>query len=37
VLDWFGDLTQDEARTLFELLVKVERRARGALRPESTR
>jgi DNA-binding MarR family transcriptional regulator len=37
VLAWFGDLTQDEARTLFELLVKVERRARGALRPESTR
>jgi len=25
------------ARTLFELLAKVERRARGALRPESAR
>lgn len=31
VLDWFGDLTPAEARTLFGLLAKVERRARAAL------
>jgi DNA-binding MarR family transcriptional regulator len=28
VLTWFADLTPDEARTLFELLAKVEKRAR---------
>ena len=32
VLEWFGDLTQAEAQTLFELLAKVEHRARTALR-----
>lgn len=32
VLAWFDDLTPEEARTLFELLAKVERRARAALR-----
>jgi DNA-binding MarR family transcriptional regulator len=31
VLDWFGDLTPAEATTLFELLAKLERRARAAL------
>jgi len=31
VLDWFGDLTPAEAQTLFELLAKVEHRARTAL------
>ena len=31
VLDWFGDLTPAEAKTLFELLAKLERRARAAL------
>jgi len=31
VLDWFGDLTPAEAQTLFELLAKVEHRARAAL------
>jgi len=31
VLDWFGDLTPAEAQTLFELLAKVERKARAAL------
>ena len=31
VLTWFADLTPDEARKLFELLTKVERRARAAL------
>jgi MarR family transcriptional regulator, transcriptional regulator for hemolysin len=31
VLDWFGDLTPAEAQTLFELLAKLERRARAAL------
>jgi DNA-binding MarR family transcriptional regulator len=32
VLDWFGDLTPAEAQTLFDLLAKVEHRARTALR-----
>jgi hypothetical protein len=32
VLDWFGDLNPAEAQTLFELLAKVEHRARAALR-----
>lgn len=32
VLEWFGDLTPAEAQTLFELLAKVEHRARTALR-----
>jgi DNA-binding MarR family transcriptional regulator len=31
VLDWFGDLTPAEAQALFELLAKVEHRARAAL------
>ncbi len=31
VLDWFGDLTPAEAQTLFELLAKLEHRARAAL------
>jgi hypothetical protein len=31
VLDWFGDLTPAEAKTLFDLLAKVEHRARAAL------
>jgi len=31
VLDWFADLDADEAETLFELLLRVERRARLAL------
>jgi DNA-binding MarR family transcriptional regulator len=31
VLTWFADLTPDEARTLFELLAKLEKRARAAL------
>jgi DNA-binding MarR family transcriptional regulator len=31
VLDWFGDLTPAEAQTLFELLGKVERKARATL------
>jgi DNA-binding MarR family transcriptional regulator len=31
VLDWFSDLTPAEAHTLFDLLAKVEHRARGAL------
>jgi DNA-binding MarR family transcriptional regulator len=31
VLTWFGDLTPDEARRLFELLAKVEKRARATL------
>ena len=31
VLDWFEDLNADEAKTLFELLLRVERRARLAL------
>jgi len=31
VLTWFTDLTTDEARRLFELLRKVEKRARAAL------
>jgi DNA-binding MarR family transcriptional regulator len=31
VLDWFSDLTPAEAQILFELLAKVERKARGAL------
>ena len=33
VLEWFSGLDVDEARTLFELLSRVERRARAALRP----
>jgi LuxR family transcriptional regulator, maltose regulon positive regulatory protein len=33
VVKWFGDLSQEEARTLFELLAKVEHRTRAALRP----
>jgi DNA-binding MarR family transcriptional regulator len=38
VLDWFGDLTPAEAKTLFELLAKVEHRARAALsRPAAER
>jgi diadenosine tetraphosphate (Ap4A) HIT family hydrolase len=32
VLTWFEDLTPDEAQRLFELLTKVEKRAREALR-----
>ena len=37
VLDWFGDLTPAEAQTLFDLLAKVEHRARAALgRPSRT-
>jgi DNA-binding MarR family transcriptional regulator len=32
VLEWFSDLTAAEAQTLFELLAKVEHRARAALR-----
>jgi DNA-binding MarR family transcriptional regulator len=32
VLTWFADLTPDEARMLFELLAKVEKRARSVLR-----
>jgi hypothetical protein len=31
VLDWFADLTPAEAQTLFDLLAKVERRARAEL------
>jgi DNA-binding MarR family transcriptional regulator len=31
VLDWFGDLSPAEAQTLFDLLAKVEHRARAAL------
>jgi DNA-binding MarR family transcriptional regulator len=31
VLDWFADLTPAEAQTLFELLAKVEHRARAEL------
>jgi DNA-binding MarR family transcriptional regulator len=31
VLTWFADLDPDEARRLFELLTKVEKRARSAL------
>lgn len=31
VLDWFSDLTPAEAQTLFQLLAKVEHRARAAL------
>ena len=38
VLDWFADLTPAEAQTLFELLAKVEHRARAALsRPAAGR
>ena len=38
VLDWFGDLTPAEAKTLFELLAKVEHKARAALnRPAAAR
>ena len=38
VLDWFGDLTPAEAQTLFDLLAKVEHRARAALgRPQQDR
>ena len=38
VLDWFGDLTAAEAQTLFDLLAKVEHRARAALgRPHQDR
>jgi hypothetical protein len=38
VLAWFGDLTPAEAQTLFDLLAKVERRARTALsRPAAGR
>ena len=37
VLDWFADLTPAEAKTLFELLAKVEHTARAALaRPATT-
>jgi DNA-binding MarR family transcriptional regulator len=36
VLDWFGDLTPAEAQTLFELLAKVEHRARAALARPAT-
>jgi DNA-binding MarR family transcriptional regulator len=31
VADWFADLTHDEAQTLFDLLSRVERRARASL------
>jgi DNA-binding MarR family transcriptional regulator len=31
VLGWFADLSESEAETLFELLLRVERRARAAL------
>ena len=38
VLDWFSDLTPAEAQTLFELLAKVEHRARAAInRPAAAR
>jgi DNA-binding MarR family transcriptional regulator len=33
VLDWFADLTEHEAQTLFELLLRVERTTRDALDP----
>lgn len=35
VLDWFSDLTPAQAQTLFELLTKVEHRARAALSASS--
>ena len=31
VLEWFSDLNPDEAKTLFELLLRVEQRARATL------
>jgi DNA-binding MarR family transcriptional regulator len=35
VLSWFADLTEPEAETLFELLLRVERTTRAALDSES--
>jgi DNA-binding MarR family transcriptional regulator len=33
VLEWFADLTEHDAQTLFELLLRVERTTRAALDP----
>jgi DNA-binding MarR family transcriptional regulator len=36
VLEWFADLTEPEAETLFELLLRVERTTRAALDADGT-